>query len=433
MEDSSKSINLSRSKQLLAEAKTLIPGGVNSPVRAFKSVGGNPPFMRSASGAWLTDEDGNRYIDLINSWGPMILGHAHPVIEAAAIAALKDSPSFGAPTAREIEMARLVTELVPSVEMVRMVNSGTEATLSAIRLARGATGRNKIIKFAGCYHGHADSFLIAAGSGALTFGIPDSAGVTPHTAEDTLTAEFNDLPGVQALLQANAGLVAAIIVEPVPGNMGVVIPQAGFLQGLRDLCDAHGALLVFDEVMSGFRTAPGGVQQQTGVKPDLTTLGKIIGGGFPVGAYGGRRDLMEKVAPLGPVYQAGTLSGNPVAMAAGLAMLRMLQSDPTLYDRLTAKTQAITRGIGQALTQKNIPFVLNEWGSMFTFFFTADPVTDYPSAKKADTARFASFHQHLLSQGVYLPPSQFEAAFVSDAIGDAEVNQIIAAAESWPG
>ena len=343
-----------KSNALFSRAQGLIPGGVNSPVRAFKSVGGNPLFIKKAKGAYLFDEDSNAYIDLINSWGPMILGHAHPEIEQATISAIKGSASFGAPTEIEVEMAGIVTTMVPSVEKVRMVNSGTEATMSAIRLARGYTERDKIIKFAGCYHGHGDSFLIAAGSGAMTFGIPDSQGVTEGVAKDTLTATFNDLDGVKQLVDANPDQIAAIILEPVTGNMGVIIPERSFIEGLRELCTQNGILLIFDEVMTGFRLAQGGAQEYLGVIPDLTTLGKIIGGGLPVGAYGGKKEIMDYVSPAGPIYQAGTLSGNPVAMQAGFAMLSHLRQNPELYETLSDTTEKLTDEIGPMLVEKGI-------------------------------------------------------------------------------
>jgi glutamate-1-semialdehyde 2,1-aminomutase len=387
--------------------------------------------MASAKGAYLFDADGNAYVDFINSWGPMILGHAHPAIEAAAIEAIKGSPSFGAPGEREVRMAETIVRMVPSAEKVRMVNSGTEATMSAIRLARGYTGRSKILKFEGCYHGHGDSFLIAAGSGAMTFGVPDSAGVTEGVAKDTLTAAYNDLAGVDALVKANAGEIAAIIVEPVAGNMGLVAPAPGFLEGLRSICDREGILLVFDEVMTGFRLAPGGAQELLGVMPDLTTLGKIIGGGMPVGAYCGRGEIMDYISPSGPIYQAGTLSGNPVAMAAGLAMLEILEGNDALYRQLDQTGQEIQDGISALLRSAGIPAQVNRVGSMLTVFFTDEAVTDLKTAKTSDTAKFASFFRHLLNQGVYLPPSQFEAWFVSAAIGDREKELLFKATKSF--
>lgn len=416
-------MNRKNSQDLFEKAKKVIPGGVNSPVRAFKSVGGNPVFISKAKGAYLYDEDGNRYLDMINSWGPMILGHAHPLIEEAVIKAIGDSPSFGAPGRREVEIAELIVEMIPSIEKVRMVNSGTEATMSAIRVARGFTGRDKFIKFEGCYHGHGDSFLIAAGSGAMTMGTPDSPGVTKGTAKDTLLAPFNDLAAVEALFNQNEGEIAAIIIEPVVGNMGCVPPADGFLSGLRSLCDKHGALLIFDEVMTGFRLARGGAQELYNIKPDLTTLGKIIGGGLPVGAYGGRAEIMDFVSPQGPVYQAGTLSGNPIAMAAGLAQLNYLNEHPELYDHLNKSTQAIIKG----LEMKGMAHSINQVGSMYTLFFNPDAVTDFESAKKCDTQLFGSYFRGMLDRGIYLAPSQFESLFVSAAIGEEQRNEFLAA------
>src|SRR5688500_3676330 len=381
----------SRSKNLFEKAQKFIPGGVNSPVRAFRAVGGNPIFINRAKGAFLYDEDGNEYVDLINSWGPMILGHAHPEVEEAVKEALAKSPSFGAPTAREVEMAELICSMIPSVEKVRMVNSGTEATMSAIRVARGYTGRDKIIKMEGCYHGHGDSFLIAAGSGVMTFGTPDSPGVTKGTAQDTLTAPFNDLDAVSRLIKKNPKDIAAVILEPVVGNMGCVAPQPGYLQGLRDLCTKHGILLILDEVMTGFRLAPGGAQEIYRIKPDLTTLGKIIGGGLPVGAYGGRREIMDFVSPAGPIYQAGTLSGNPMAMAAGLTLLKHLKTNPSIYQDLDRISSVIVEGLRAQLAQRKLPFTINQVGSMFTLFFTSQQVTDYHSAKTSDTAMFGRY------------------------------------------
>lgn len=420
-------MNTETSQKLFEEARHLMPGGVNSPVRAFKSVGGNPVFMKSASGAWLTDVDGNRYLDLINSWGPMLLGHARPEVVQAVQEAAIHSFSFGTPTSAEVEMANLIIALVPGVEMVRMVNSGTEATLSAIRVARGFTGKEKIIKFEGCYHGHGDSFLIAAGSGAMTFGVPDSQGVTNAVAKDTLTAPYNDLETVKQLLVNNPDQVAAIILEPVVGNMGLVNPEPGFLQGLRDLCDEYGVVLIFDEVMTGFRLSAAGAQGLFGVRPDLSTFGKVIGGGLPVGAYGGRREIMEKVSPSGPVYQAGTLSGNPVAMAAGITMLKLIQADPELYTRLEQKSSSIETGILEIFSEKGLPVCVNRCGSMFTVFFCEGPVRNYTEAKKADTVRFAQYFQALLSRGVYPAPSQFEAMFISDAVGEKEISFLLEA------
>ncbi len=379
----------------------------------------------------MWDEDGNRYLDLINSWGPLILGHAHPVILAAAEEALRHSSSFGAPTRMEVEMAKLVCSLIPSIEKVRMVNSGTEATMSAIRLARGYTKREKIIKFSGCYHGHGDSFLIAAGSGLMTHGVPDSQGVTKGVAADTLTAGYNNLEDVRQLVAANPAQIAAIIVEPVVGNMGTVLPEPGFLEGLRSICDQNGILLIFDEVMTGFRLSLGGAQELLGVKPDITTLGKIIGGGLPVGAYGGRAEIMDYISPQGPIYQAGTLSGNPVAMAAGKAMLELLKADAELYKRLDSVTALLDQKMKALFEKAGIPMTINRIGSMITFFFHSGPVRSYDEAKTADTALFAKFFKGMLHRGIYLAPSQFEALFISNCITESEVNLIVAAAEDW--
>ncbi len=423
-------MNTQRSDALFARARLRIPGGVNSPVRAFKAVGRNPVFMARASGAHLWDVDGNRYVDYIGSWGPMILGHAHPRVIEAIVRAASQGTSFGAPTEAEVTMAELITQLVPSIDVVRMVNSGTEATMSAVRLARAFTKREHVIKFEGCYHGHADAFLVKAGSGAMTLGIPDSPGVPRAVAAGTLTAAFNDLSTVRALFEANRGQVAAVIVEPVVGNMGCVLPEAGFLEGLRELCTGHGALLIFDEVMTGFRLAPGGAQQLFGITPDLTTLGKIIGGGLPVGAYGGRADVMAMVAPAGPMYQAGTLSGNPVAMAAGLETLTILKEDEGFYRRLEATCAALEEGLHGALksTGGEGRVTVNRAGSMMTVFFSQSPVKEFASAMKCDSARFGVFFRSMLEQGVYLPPSQFEAAFVSSAHGPDEVGRTVEAA-----
>lgn len=410
---------------LFEKAKQYIPGGVNSPVRAFRAVGGNPVFINRAKGAYLYDEDGNEFIDLINSWGPMILGHAHPIVEEAVINALSSSSSFGAPTAREVEMAELICSIVPSVEKVRMVNSGTEATMSAIRVARGYTGRDKIIKMEGCYHGHGDSFLIAAGSGALTFGTPDSPGVTKGTAKDTLIAPFNNLPAITRIIEENINEIAAIILEPVVGNMGCVLPASDYLQGLRSLCDKYKIILIFDEVMTGFRLSLGGAQELYNVMPDMTTMGKIIGGGLPVGAYGGKKEIMDFVSPLGPVYQAGTLSGNPLAMAAGLAMLRYVKKNPGIYDQLNKTTNELVTGIKKQLHEAGLKYTINHVGSMFTLFFTDVHVIDFDTAKTSDTKKFASYFQSMLQKGVYLAPSQYEAMFVSTAINTVEVDRIL--------
>ena len=416
------------SNDLFSKAKKSIPGGVNSPVRAFKAVGGNPLFIKKASGAYMTDVDDHQYVDLINSWGPMILGHGKSMIGEAVASAAKNSVSFGAPTQLEVEMAEIICEMVPSVEKVRMVNSGTEATMSAIRLARGYTGRDKIIKFEGCYHGHGDSFLIAAGSGALTMGVPNSPGVTEGVAKDTLIATFNDLDSIRELIEANPDNIAAIIIEPVAGNMGCVLPEEGFLAALKELCTQHGVLLVFDEVMTGFRLSAGGAQELFGVIPDLTTLGKIIGGGLPVGAYGGKKEIMDFIAPDGPVYQAGTLSGNPMAMAAGLAMLRYLnQHQESLYSQLATTTEKIAAGIKQQLTQLELPYTINQIGSMMSLFFASGPVTDFKSAASSNSELFREYFQEMLKHGIYLPPSQFESWFISAAISDDIVDDILSA------
>ena len=416
---------MTRSELLFEQAQLVMPGGVNSPVRACRSVGTYPRFLEKGLGSHVWDVDGNEYIDLICSWGPLILGHCEPHVEEAVRESISKGLSFGAPTAIEVEMAKLVCRMT-GVEMVRMVNSGTEAVMSALRLARGATGRSKIIKFAGCYHGHSDSMLVKAGSGALTGGAPDSAGVPKEMAGDTLTADYNNLPSVRALLEAHRGQVAAIIVEPVAANMGVVPPQPGFLQGLRALCDEFGALLIFDEVITGFRLAPGGAQQYFGVRADLVTYGKIIGGGMPVGAYGGSRKLLELVAPLGPVYQAGTLSGNPVAMAAGLTQLKILNTHPEIYQKLESLGAMLQTGLQEKL--KSVPAQVNRVGSIATVFFTESPVTGYAGAKSSDLEKFKKWYLGLLQNGIYAAPSQFEAMFLSCVHTEAEIEKIINAA-----
>ena len=413
---------MTRSEQLFEKAQQVMPGGVNSPVRACRSVGTYPRFLDRGLGSHVWDVDGKEYIDLIGSWGPLILGHCCEAVEQAVSDAIRKGLSFGAPTAAEVDMAQLVCEMT-GTQMVRMVNSGTEAVMSALRLARGATGRSKIIKFAGCYHGHSDSMLVKAGSGALTGGAPDSAGVPAEIAGDTLTANYNDLSSVEALMKANPGQVAAVIVEPVAANMGVVPPQPGFLQGLRRLCDESGALLIFDEVITGFRLAPGGAQEYFGVRADLVTYGKIIGGGMPVGAYGGSRKLMEQVAPLGPVYQAGTLSGNPVAMAAGLAQLRILKSNPEIYQNLERRGAMLEKGLKEALS--GIPAQVNRVGSLLTVFFTENPVNSYEAARSSNLEQFRRWYLGLLEQGIYAAPSQFEAMFLCNAHTDKEVERII--------
>jgi glutamate-1-semialdehyde 2,1-aminomutase len=412
---------------LFEEAQHYIPGGVNSPVRAFRSVGGEPVFIRKASGAYLWGEDGRRYTDYVGSWGPMILGHAHPaVIEAVRSAAL-DGLSFGAPTVIETTLARRVCEVMPSIELVRFVSSGTEATMSAIRLARGFTGRDKIVKFEGCYHGHSDSLLVKAGSGALTLGVPTSPGVPASLAQHTVTLSYNDLEEVERVFGEIGSQIACIIVEPIAGNMNMVLPVAGFLEGLRAACDRHGALLIFDEVMTGFRVAPGGAQQLSGVRPDLTTLGKIIGGGMPVGAFGGRRDVMAQVAPLGPVYQAGTLSGNPVAMHAGIATLERLH--PGVYDELGARTRRLVSGIQAAADAAGIPFCGHSAGGMFGLFFSADaPICTFRQVMACHQERFKAFFHGMLAENVYLAPSAFEAGFVSLAHTDEDIEATVAAA-----
>ncbi|HEX5520804.1 MAG TPA: glutamate-1-semialdehyde 2,1-aminomutase [Longimicrobiaceae bacterium] len=416
-----------RSAQLFAEAKALIPGGVNSPVRAFRGVGGTPRFLDRGAGARVWDVDGNEYIDYVLSWGPLILGHAHPAIVEAIQSQAARGTSFGAPTELESELARMVIEAMPAVEMVRFVSSGTEAVMSAIRLARAYTGREKVIKFAGCYHGHFDGLLVQAGSGVATLGLPDSPGVPATVAADTLTAPYNDLASVEMLLQQNPEQVAVIVVEPVAGNMGFVLPAPGFLEGLRRLADEHGALLLFDEVMTGFRVAYGGAQASFGVAPDLTTMGKVIGGGLPAAAYGGRREILEMVAPAGPVYQAGTLSGNPLAMAAGVATLEALR-EPGVWERLEAMTARLCAGFREAAAAADVPIQAGALGSMWGFFLAAEPVTDYASAKHADSGRYARLHRALLERGVYLAPSQFEAAFVSLAHTDDLIERTLEAA-----
>ncbi|MCJ7628397.1 MAG: glutamate-1-semialdehyde 2,1-aminomutase [Longimicrobiales bacterium] len=415
------------SRKLFRRAKETIPGGVNSPVRAFGSVGGDPLFIVRAEGARITDVDGNNYLDFVGSWGPMILGHNQVGIRRAVYEALKLGTSFGAPTTGEIELAELVVELVPSVEVVRLVNSGTEATMSAVRLARAATGRPKIIKFRGGYHGHADAFLVEAGSGAATLGVPSSPGVTSGAAQDTLVADYNDLPSVQAQFDAHPGEVASVIVEPVAGNMGCVPPVAGFLEGLRALCTREGAILIFDEVMTGFRVALGGAQERYGVMPDLTTLGKVIGGGLPVGAYGGREDLMRQIAPDGPVYQAGTLSGNPLATAAGTAALSYLKSNPQVYLTLEERGRQLEVGIQAMIAGEGFPLHWTRVGSMASLFFTAVPVTDWHSAARSDREAFKGFFWGMLDRGFYLAPSPFEALFLSAAHTEEDIDDTLKA------
>jgi glutamate-1-semialdehyde 2,1-aminomutase len=419
---------MSRSQSLFENAKRVLPGGVNSPVRAFARVGGNPVFFKRAAGAYLTDEDGNEYIDYVGSWGPMILGHAHPAVIARVEEAVKSGLSFGAPTEIETQLAEKVCALVPSVEMVRMVNSGTEATMSAIRVARGFTGRERIVKFEGCYHGHSDSLLVKAGSGALTLGEPDSLGVPADLAAQTTTLEYNDVEQVNSFFDESGDEVAAVIVEPVAGNMSCVPPEPGFLEALRAQCDKHGAVLIFDEVMTGFRVALGGAQAVYGIKPDLTTMGKVIGGGMPVGAFGGRKDIMSIVAPLGGVYQAGTLSGNPIAMTAGLATLELIEA-PGFFDKLTEKTKSLMDEMTAIASQSGIPFTTNQVGGMFGIFFSgAEKVTRFSQVMNADSAQFNLFFRSMLDQGIYLAPSPFESGFVSSEHGKSELDKTLEAA-----
>ena len=413
-------MNHSRSEELLRRAQQIIPGGVNSPVRAFRAVGGTPPFIARGEGSHIYDADGNEYIDYVGSWGPLLMGHRHPDILAALERALAIGTSFGAPTEQEVELAAAICDAVPSIEMVRLVSSGTEATMSAIRVARGFTGRDRIIKFEGCYHGHVDSLLVKAGSGLATLGLPDSKGVPQAFCDTTMALPFNDLDVLEGAFRTYTDRIAAVIIEPVAGNMGCVPPLPGYLQALRTITERYGTLLIFDEVMTGFRVAFGGAQERFGIRPDLTTLGKVIGGGLPVGAFGGRKDIMSKVAPVGPVYQAGTLSGNPLAVAAGLAMLRHLKTHPEVYHQLEERTAALCTEAGGGVT-------VNRAGSMFTLFFTDCPVTDYESAKRSDTARFARFFHVMLERGIYLPPSQFEAAFVSAAHSEEDIRRTAAA------
>jgi len=405
-----------RSSELFIEANKVIPGGVNSPVRAFKGVGGTPIFVREAKGAYLFDEDGNRLIDYINSWGPMILGHAYEPVVQAVIEKAKKGTSFGMPTELETQIAKMAVSMVPNIDKIRFVNSGTEACMSAIRLARGFTNRDKIIKFSGCYHGHSDSFLIAAGSGLSTFGVPNSPGVTKGTAKDTLLAAYNDLESVKALFEANTNEIAAVIIEPVAGNMGCIPPAEGFLEGLRSLCSEHNILLIFDEVMTGFRLAKGGAQEVYGVTADIVCFGKVIGGGLPVGAFAAREEIMNQLAPLGPVYQAGTLSGNPLAMAAGLEMLKALHADATIYDRLAEKTAYLEQGIAKVLTAANVVHTINRVGSMISVHFDANPVYDFATAKNGDNETFKKFFHGLLKRGVYIAPSAYETWFITDAL-----------------
>jgi glutamate-1-semialdehyde 2,1-aminomutase len=419
---------MNRSQKLFQRAQAVIPAGVNSPVRAFGSVGGTPPFIQRGRGAQVWDADGRVYVDYVGSWGPLIVGHAHPDVVDAARQAVERGLSFGAPTEREVELAELLCRIVPSLEQVRLTSSGTEATMSAIRLARGHTGRNKIIKFEGCYHGHVDSLLVKAGSGALTFGQPSSAGVPPAAAADTLVLAYNDESALEETFAQEGAAIAAVIVEPVAGNMNLVAPRPGFLESLRRLCTRHGAVLIFDEVMTGFRVALGGAQALYGVTPDLTTLGKVIGGGLPVGAFGGRRDIMRAIAPLGPVYQAGTLSGNPVAVAAGLATLRLVQA-AGYYERLTATTRALCAGLASAAQEHGVAFSATSVGGMFGIFFRAAPPESFAEVLQCDRESFGRFFHAMLAAGIYLAPSAYEAGFVSSAHGEAEIGRTISAAK----
>ncbi len=420
---------MAHSKTIFQSAQQLIPGGVNSPVRAFRGVGGDPVFVRSGSGAYLTDVDGNKYIDYVCSWGPLIHGHAHPYVIKKVTERLQQGFTFGAPTEIEVKLAQKVCEIMPSIKMIRFVSSGTEAAMSAIRLARGFTGRNKIIKFAGCYHGHTDSLLVAAGSGALTLGVPGSAGVPESVVQHTLTAEFNNLDDVAAIFARYGDDIAGIIVEPVAGNMNLVMPKQGFLQGLRQLCDKHGSVLIFDEVITGFRVGKQGAQHHFGVTPDLTVLGKIIGGGFPAAAFGGRADIMQCIAPLGPVYQAGTLSGNPVAMAAGLATLELLAA-PGFYESLVAKTQMLISGLQETAKAAGVPFYATAIGSMFGLFFTdRTSITTEADVKRCNIEQFKAFFHGMLAEGIYLAPSAFEVGFISAAHSEADIAQTVQAAE----
>ena len=421
----------SKSIELFRRAQQSIPGGVNSPVRAFKSVGGTPLFIKKAKGAYLYDADGNRYLDYINSWGPMILGHAHDVVVRAIQEKAVDSTSFGAPTELEIEIAELIKTMVPNVDLIRMVSSGTEACMSAIRLARGYTGKNKIIKFEGCYHGHADSFLVKAGSGLATFNIQTVPGVTAGVASDTLTAPYNDLTAVQRLINGHKGEIAAIIIEPVAGNMGCIPPVPGFLEGLRKICDTENAVLIFDEVMTGFRLAKGGAQERLKINADLVTYGKVIGGGMPVGAFGGRKEIMQHVAPLGNVYQAGTLSGNPIAMIAGFTTLSILNENLSIYDELEQKTNYLHRGLDDALQNANAPFVINQVGSMISVHFSEKPVLDFDCASRANNQLFNKYFHHMLNEGIYLPPSAFETWFVSNALTNEDLDRTISATRKF--
>jgi glutamate-1-semialdehyde 2,1-aminomutase len=421
-------MDINKSRELFQRAQKSIPGGVNSPVRAFRSVGGTPLFIRKAKGSYLYDADGNKYIDYIASWGPMILGHAHEEVVKAIQERTSLSTSYGAPTELEIEMAELIKGMVPNVDLIRMVNSGTEACMSAVRLARGFTGKNKIIKFEGHYHGHADTFLVKAGSGVATLQIQTVPGVTSGVAQDTLTAPFNNLPVIEELVKKYKGEIAAIILEPVAGNMGCVLPEKGFLESIRSMCDKENIILIFDEVMTGFRLAPGGAQEKLGIQADLVTYGKVIGGGLPVGAFGGRKEIMEHIAPLGKVYQAGTLSGNPLAMIAGITTLKILKHNPSIYTELEEKTRYLHTGLDKVLKEKNIPFVINRFGSMISLHFSNQPVKDFETSSLSNMDRFNQFFHAMLEQGIYLPPSAFESWFLNNALTTRDLDETIEAA-----
>ena len=422
-------MEINKSIELFERAQKTIPGGVNSPVRAFRSVGGTPIFIKKAKGSYIYDADGNKYIDYIASWGPMILGHAHETVVKAIQDRVSLSTSYGAPTELEIEMAELIISMVPNVDMIRMVNSGTEACMSAVRLARGFTGKNKILKFEGHYHGHADAFLVKAGSGVATLQIQNVPGVTAGVAQDTLTAPFNDFNAVEEVVKKYSGEIAAIIVEPVAGNMGCIPPETGFLESIRKLCDEENIVLIFDEVMTGFRLAPGGAQEKLGIKADLVTYGKVIGGGLPVGAFGGRKEIMEHIAPLGKVYQAGTLSGNPIAMIAGITTLKILKEQPSIYGELDKKCAYLEKGLNEALSNKNIPFVINRFGSMISIHFADLPVKDFQSSAASNIDRFNRFFHGMLEQGIYLPPSAFESWFLNNALSTRDLDETIEAVD----
>ena len=424
-------MNIDKSKELFERAQQSIPGGVNSPVRAFKSVGGTPIFIQKAKGAYLFDTDGNKYIDYINSWGPMILGHAYEPLVKAIQEKVLDSTSFGAPTELEIEMAELIRSMCPNIDLVRMVSSGTEACMSAIRLARGYTGRNKFIKFEGCYHGHADAFLVKAGSGVATFNIQTVPGVTASTSDDTLTAPYNDLVAVEKLAAENKNEIAAIIIEPVAGNMGCIPPLPGFLEGLRKICDEENIVFIFDEVMTGFRLAPGGAQERLKIDADLVTYGKVIGGGMPVGAFGGKKEIMQHIAPIGKVYQAGTLSGNPIAMIAGYTLLKTLKEKPSIYSELEEKSNSLHQGLAEVFKKKNIAVQINQLGSMISVHFSERPVIDFPSSAASRIQTFNKFFHFMLEQGIYLPPSAFETWFVSHSLSKNDIDKTIRAAEQF--